>query len=115
MEKLNVKLYKVASFEITDHRLIDYIASKKKPIILSTGIASLEEIKQAIKIIEKYHKKIVILHCVSNYPANPMDINLNCMLELEKQFKVPIGFSDHTIGNDVSLTAVAIGASNVLS
>ena len=77
LENLNVPLYKIASFEITDYALIDYIASKKKPIIMSTGMASLKEIKSAIKIIEKYHKKIIILHCVSNYPTEIEDTNLN--------------------------------------
>ena len=69
LEKLNTKLYKIASFEITDLKLINYIASKRKPIILSTGMATINEIKSAIKIINKFHKKIILLHCVSNYPT----------------------------------------------
>ena len=76
LEKLNVKVYKIASFEITDMKLINYIASKKKPIIISTGMASIKEIKSAIREINKFHDKIVILHCVSEYPTKVEDINL---------------------------------------
>ena len=75
LEKLNCKIYKIASFEITDYNLISYIASKKKPIIISTGMANINEIKKAIKIIEKYHK-INILHCISSYPTTLSKVNL---------------------------------------
>lgn len=85
LEKYKVKLYKIASFEISDHNLINHIASKKKPIIISTGISSLEEIKKAIKIINKYHNKIIILHCVSNYPTNLEDTNLSKIDFLKKK------------------------------
>ena len=70
LEKFNCKIYKIASFEITDLKLVNYIASKKKPIIMSTGMASIVEIKNAINTIKKYHNKIIILHCVSSYPTN---------------------------------------------
>ena len=73
LEKLNVPIYKLASFEITDLNLINYIASKNKPIIISTGMASINEIRRAIKIIEKHHNKIIILHCISNYPTKLKD------------------------------------------
>ena len=69
LEDLNVPAYKIASFEITDLKLIDYIARTGKPVILSTGMATVDEIKQAIKIIKKYHNKIIILYCVSGYPT----------------------------------------------
>ena len=85
LEQYNVPLYKIASFEITDYNLIKYIASKNKPIIISTGMASINEIKNAIKIIEKYHKKIIILHCVSNYPTNLKDTNLIKIRSLKKK------------------------------
>lgn len=97
LEKLNVKLYKVASFEITDLKLINYIASKRKPIILSTGMATIPEIKNAIKEINKFHDKIMILHCVSNYPTDLKDSNLSRINDLKKIFKkYKIGLSDHT-------------------
>ena len=89
LEKLNVRLYKIASFEITDLKLIDYIASKK-PIILSTGIATIKEIKSAIKIINKYHKKIILLHCVSNYPTALKDTNISRINSLKKFLKIII-------------------------
>ncbi len=112
LEKLKVPIYKIASFEITDYHLIEYIASKKKPIIISTGMASLNEIKNAIKIIEKYHRKIIILHCVSNYPTNLRDSNLKNITFLKKKFKrYSVGLSDHT--NDIysSIAAIPLGVS----
>ena len=97
LESFNVPLYKIASFEITDLKLISYIASKKKPIIISTGMAGFLEIKNAIKEINKYHKKIIILHCVSGYPTDLKDIHLNKILKLRSLFKnYMIGLSDHT-------------------
>ena len=86
LENLGCKIYKIASFEITDVKLIDYIASKKKPIIISTGMASLREIHKAIDIIKKYHSKIIILHCVSSYPTKLEDINLQRIEILKKKF-----------------------------
>ena len=97
LEKLKVPLYKIASFEITDIKLIRYIASKNKPIILSTGMSNINEIKKALKEIYKFHKKVVILHCVSNYPTKLKDSNLIEINFLKKQFKKNlVGLSDHT-------------------
>ena len=97
LESFNVKIYKISSFELTDYKLIDYIASKKKPIIISTGMANYKEIKNAIRIIEKYHKQIIILHCVSNYPTKLEDTSLASIKFLKKKFnKYLIGLSDHT-------------------
>lgn len=110
LEKFNVKLYKLASFEITDLNLIDYIASKGKPIILSTGMSSISEIKRAKKIINKYHNKIIILHCVSNYPTKLVDTNLNRINILKKIFKKNlIGISDHTVDIKSSIASISIG------
>ncbi len=110
LEKLNVKLYKIASFEITDLKLIKYIASKKKPIILSTGIASIKEIKSAIQTINKYHKKIILLHCVSNYPTALKDTNISRINGLKKIFKnYHIGLSDHTDNIHSSLASLPLG------
>ena len=97
LEKLKVPLYKIASFEITDIKLIRYIASKNKPIILSTGMSNINEIKKALKEIYKFHKKVIILHCVSNYPTKLKDTNLIEINFLKKQFKKNlVGLSDHT-------------------
>ena len=107
LEKFNCKLYKIASFEITDYKLINYIASKKKPIIISTGMASLKEIRKAILIIKKYHEKIIILNCVSNYPTKLREINLERIKELQRKFpKYFIGLSDHT--NDIYSSIAAL-------
>lgn len=105
LESFNVKIYKIASFEITDLKLINYIASKNKPIIISTGMSSVIDIKKAIKEIKKFHNKIIILHCVSNYPTKLKDSNLERIKKLKKIFKnYSIGLSDHT--NDI-FTAIA--------
>lgn len=110
LESLKVKIYKIASFEITDNKLIEYIASKKKPIIISTGMANLNEIKKAIKIIKKYHSKIIVMHCVSSYPTDLKDINLNRISCLKKNFpKCLIGLSDHTNNIYSSVAATMMG------
>ncbi len=107
LEKLNVKIYKIASFEITDLKLVRYIASKKKPIIISTGMASKNEIKTAIKEIKKIHNKVIIMHCVSAYPTKLENMNLNNIKKLKSYFKNNlIGLSDHT--NDIISSLVSI-------
>ena len=108
--QLNVPLYKIASFEITDLKLIKHIAKKKKPIILSTGMASLKEVNTALKIISKYHKKVIILHCVSGYPTKLEDTNLSRINELKREFKdYFIGVSDHTKGIESSIASTSLG------
>ena len=110
LEKFKVKLYKIASFEITDLKLIDYVASKKKPIIISTGMSSIKEVKRAIKIINKHHNKIIIMHCVSNYPTKLKDTNLYRINYLKKVFKKNlIGISDHTNDIQSSISSISIG------
>ena len=110
LEKYKVPIYKIASFEITDHNLIDYIASKKKPIIISTGMADIREIENAINIITKYHNKIILLHCVSNYPTKTEDTNLIRINFLKKKFKkYHIGLSDHTNNIFSSIASIPMG------
>ena len=112
LEKLKVKLYKIASFEITDLELIDYIAKKNKPIIISTGMANLSEINNAIKRINKYHKKITILYCVSGYPSKEDDLNLNTLKKFKNTFKrYRVGLSDHTDDIYTSFAATSLGVS----
>ena len=114
LEKCNVKLYKISSFEITDFLLIDAIAKTKKPIILSTGMASLNEIKAAIRCIKKYHSKITILHCVSGYPTKVENINLSRLIMMKKIFKdFNIGLSDHTNDINSSIASCCLGATMV--
>ena len=99
LKKFNPPIYKIASFEITDLNLIDMIAKTKKPIILSTGLASNKEILNAVKLIKQYHSKIILLHCVSGYPTPIEEANLQNINELKKITGIKhIGFSDHTKG-----------------
>jgi pseudaminic acid synthase len=111
LEKLKVPLYKIASFEITDHPLIEYIASKNKPILLSTGMSSEKDIGEALEVIKtKGLKEILLFHCISSYPAKVEDYNLNMIKTLAKDFKTLVGLSDHTLGIEAALASVALGA-----
>lgn len=114
LENMNVPAYKIASFEITDIPLIKYTASKMKPIIISTGIATLADIELAVNTcIEVGNKDIAILKCTSSYPAPYDEINLNTIPEIPKIFNTLVGLSDHTMGFTVPIAAVALGASIV--
>lgn len=111
LEKLECPRYKIASFEITDIPLIEYVASKRKPIIISTGIGSLDEIEEAVEACKRVgNKDITLLQCTSQYPAEPEDANLLTMLDLRQRFNVNVGLSDHTMGDEVSTIAAAAGA-----
>lgn len=111
LEDMDVPAYKIASFEITDIPLIEYVASKGKPIIISTGIASLEDIELAVKTcLEEDNDKIALLKCTSSYPAPLEEINLNTIPDIKDKFGVVVGLSDHTLGGEVSTAAVALGA-----
>ena len=111
LESLNVPAYKIASFEITDISLIEYVASKGKPIILSTGIANIEDIELAISTCKKIgNNDIALLKCTSSYPA-PIDEANMCMIkDLAERFNVISGLSDHTIGSTVPIVATSLGA-----
>jgi pseudaminic acid synthase len=111
LEELNVPAYKIASFEITDIPLISYVASKGKPIIISTGIATEEDISLAIKTcIASGNNDITILKCTSAYPAMPEDVNLQTMVDIAKKWDVTVGLSDHTMGIEAPVVAVSLGA-----
>ncbi len=111
LEQFNPSAYKIASFEITDYELIRYTASKMKPIIISTGIAYEDEIKDAVNICKKVgNKNIILLKCTSEYPASLDDANLLNIPSLSKKFNVLSGFSDHTIGSTAPIIAVSLGA-----
>lgn len=111
LESLNVPAYKVASFEIVDLPLIEYIASKKKPIIISTGIATEDEIKEAVETCRKVgNDDIVLLKCTSEYPAPIEEANLSGINYLKEKYNVIVGLSDHTLGVDVAIASVALGA-----
>lgn len=110
LEDLEVTAYKIASFELVDIPLIDYVASKNKPIIMSTGMGSLEEIREAVDTVRKYHDQIVLLKCSSAYPAISDEMNLLTMVDMKEQFGCPVGLSDHSMGSLGAVTAVAMGA-----
>ncbi|NMB81198.1 MAG: pseudaminic acid synthase, partial [Ignavibacteria bacterium] len=108
---LNVPILKVSSFELNDTNLVKYIASKNKPIILSTGMAYLGEIEDAVKACKSVgNDKIILLKCVSAYPSRIEDTNLNNIFTLKKIFGTIVGLSDHTLGINTAIAAVAIGA-----
>ena len=111
LEQFNPSAYKIASFEITDYELIRYTASKMKPIIISTGIATIDEIQDAVDICRKVgNNNIVLLKCTSAYPAALEDANLNMIPSLAQTFGVISGFSDHTIGSTAPIVATTLGA-----
>lgn len=111
LEEMNVPAYKVASFEITDIPLIRHIASKQKPIIISTGIATLEDIENAVAACRgEGNNQIALLKCTSSYPAPIEEANLITLPDIAKRFGVVVGVSDHSMGSIVPATAVALGA-----
>lgn len=112
LEKLNVPAYKIASFEITDIPLIEYVASKGKPVIISTGIATLSDIEEAVNACKRMgNEQIALLKCTSAYPAPLEEINLKTIPNLAEIFKTVVGFSDHTLGISAPIASVALGAS----
>ena len=111
LEQFNPSAYKIASFEITDYELIRYTASKGKPIIISTGIATIDEIQDAVDICRSEgNSEIVLLKCTSAYPAPLEEANLKMIPNLAQTFNVVSGFSDHTLGSTAPIVAVALGA-----
>jgi len=111
LESLNNPIYKIASFEIQDIPLIEYAASKGKPMIISTGIAEIEDIELAIETCKKAgNNDITILKCTSAYPADPKDANLLTIPDIKKRFDVKVGLSDHTMGIEGPVVATALGA-----
>ena len=112
VNKLDSPFIKVASMDLNNYPFLEYIAKKNKPIVLSTGLSELYEIDKAVKTIEKAgNNKIVILHCVANYPPADNDVNLNNIKTLMSTYpEYPIGFSDHTLGIAIPLAAVTLGA-----
>jgi pseudaminic acid synthase len=111
LEELNTPAYKIASFEMIDLPLVAYIASKRKPIIMSTGMANHAEIKAAVDTARRHGcEDLVLLHCVSNYPADIRDANVRTVPAMAREFGCPTGLSDHTMGSAASVAAIALGA-----
>lgn len=112
LERIGVEAYKIASFELVDIPLIEYIASMGKPIVMSTGMASLGEIEEAVQAVRRQgNEQVALLRCASAYPAITDDMNLRTMQNMAEVFGVPVGLSDHSMGAIGAVTAVALGAS----
>ncbi len=109
-EEMGVEFYKIASFEMIDLPLLEYVASKGKPIIMSTGMASLEEIKEAVETVQNAgNDQLVLMKCSSAYPAVPEDMHLSTIVDMKKRFQIPVGLSDHSMGSMSATLAVAMG------
>ncbi len=112
LERMNIAAYKISSSQMNNYPLLEYVASKKKPIVISTGMNDIEGVKKAVKTIKQYHEQFAILHCTNIYPTPADKIRLNALLEIEKTFpKAVIGLSDHSLNNYSSYAALALGAS----
>lgn len=111
LETLNVPLYKIASFENTHHPLLIKVAKTGKPVIMSTGVSSAEDIEESVKVLKNAGcKNLILLKCTSTYPATPENTNLNTIPQMQKLYNCMIGLSDHTMGIGASVAAVALGA-----
>jgi N-acetylneuraminate synthase len=111
LEAMAVPAFKVPSGEITNYPLLTHIARKGKPLIVSTGMSNLDEVAAAMDVIDAAgNTEVALLHCVSNYPADPGSVNLRAMKTLEERFSVPVGYSDHTEGITIPIGAAALGA-----
>lgn len=113
LDNLNIPFYKIPSGEITNKPYLKHIAKKKKPVVMSTGMANMEEIKAALAVLTQNgvpKNQITILHCNTEYPTPMEDVNLLAMLHIQRELGVPVGYSDHTNGIEVPIAAVALGA-----
>lgn len=111
LDELGLPAFKISSGDLTNSPLLEHVALKGKPVILSTGMSTLEEVTEAVSILRAAGcEDFILMHCVSNYPANPADVNLRAMETMQAEFNVPVGFSDHTEGIEVALAAAAMGA-----
>jgi N,N'-diacetyllegionaminate synthase len=111
LEKLDVPFFKIASMDIVHLPLLKYVARKHRPMVISTGMATLAEIEQAVETVRREgNEQIVLLHCISMYPPDYDIIHLRNMMTLQQAFDVPVGFSDHTLGISISLAAITLGA-----
>ena len=110
LDDLGVKAFKISSGDLTTFPMLEKIAKKGKPIILSTGMSSYEEIKNSINFIKKINNQLIILHCTSDYPTKYENVNLGVIKKLKDDFRFPVGISDHSEGIYIALAAVALGA-----
>ncbi len=114
LEELDLPVYKIGSDLACHIPLLKKIAKFQKPIILSTGMCTLEEVRTSVNtILDQGNDQLILLHCVSDYPAKDEESNLNAILEMKKEFQIPVGFSDHSVGDIVSQAAVSLGANMI--
>ncbi len=110
LEELDMPCYKIASFEINDIHLIRYTASKQKPMLISTGLATLEDIEEAVNVCKmEGNENIILLKCTSEYPTPIDEVNLNLITDMRERFNLPIGLSDHTLGDLVATSSIPLG------
>ncbi|HBR30286.1 MAG TPA: N-acetylneuraminate synthase [Firmicutes bacterium] len=111
LESLELPCYKVSSGDLPNLPFLAYIGQKNKPVLLSTGMANLGEVESAVETIYSTgNREVILLHCTSNYPTDYEDVNLQAMLTMKEAFKLPVGYSDHTVGIEIPIAAVALGA-----
>lgn len=111
LEKVDVPIYKLSSGDLTNIPLLQYAAKCNKPMIISTGMGNLGEVEMAVEAVKACENdKIILLHCTSNYPTAYEDVNLNAMITMKNAFKLTVGYSDHTLGIEIPIAAVAMGA-----
>lgn len=114
LESLNAPMYKIASLETGDHRLIQAVAETRKPLIISTGATEWNEIEELVAVVNRAgNKDLTLLVCTSSYPSDPIDAHLNRIATLKNHFRVKVGLSDHTLGIGVSVAAIALGATAI--
>lgn len=111
LDRLGMRIFKVPSGELTNPSLLARVARKGKPVILSTGMSTLKEVREAVAFIRRNgNPPLTLLHCVSCYPADPADVNLRAMATMARALRLPVGYSDHTPGIEIALAAAALGA-----
>jgi len=111
LDRLGMRIFKVPSGELTNPSLLAHVGRKGKPVILSTGMSTLKEVREAVAILRKSgNPPLTLLHCVSCYPTTPADVNLRAMATMARALRLPVGYSDHTSGIEIALAATALGA-----
>jgi N,N'-diacetyllegionaminate synthase len=112
LDRFNVPLFKIGSGDLTNYHLLKYVASKKKPMIISTGMSNIDEVSQAVDVVSNNGcPAVYLLHCVSCYPTQCEDVNMKSITTMKEKFNIPVGFSDHTNGYHAAIVAVSLGGS----
>lgn len=110
LSSLNQEIYKISSFHVTDLKLVEAVAAKKKPVIMSTGMSTIDEIDEAVKLLDKYECEYILMHCVSSYPSNPKDLNLRAINVLRNRYQCLVGYSGHETSANIAPSTVLYNA-----